>query len=85
VTADSTEITILSKTVLEVRRLAFPEKRPVIVKDEDYCSKCGFARVIVTESGVWKVRASSEEMEETKKLFEIIPEMAWPEEEALTL
>jgi hypothetical protein len=71
VTADSTEISVLSKTVLEVRRLAFPEKPPVIVKEEDYCPKCGFARVIVTGSGAWKVRASSEEIEETKKLFEI--------------
>jgi hypothetical protein len=85
VTADGTEITALSETLLEVRRLAFPEKRPVIVKDEDYCPKCGFARVIITESGIWKVRASTEEIEETKKLFEIIPALAWPEEEELTL
>jgi hypothetical protein len=69
VTEDSTEITALSKTVVEVRRLAFPEKRPVIITSEDYCPKCGFARVIVKESGAWKVRASSEEVEETKKLF----------------
>jgi hypothetical protein len=69
VTAEGTEITALSKTVLEVRRLARPEKKPVILRDEDYCPKCGYARVIVKESGAWKVRASSEEVEETKKLF----------------
>lgn len=85
VTAEGTEITALSKTVLEVRRLARPEKKPVILTDEDYCPKCGFARVIITESGIWKVRASVDEVEETKKLFEIIPALAWPEEEELTL
>lgn len=53
-----------------------------MVKDDDYCPKCGYARVIVKEGAIWKVRASFEEMEETKKLFEI-PEMAWPEEEEL--
>jgi hypothetical protein len=69
VTEDSTEITALSKTLVEVRRLAFPEKRPVIITSDEYCPKCGYARVIVKESGAWKVRASSEEVEETKKLF----------------
>jgi hypothetical protein len=74
VTASSTEITSLEKTVLEVRNLAFPEKKPLIIKDDIYCSKCGFERAIVKEGTLRKIRVSPNKVEEMKKLFEMTPE-----------
>jgi hypothetical protein len=78
VTANRTEITALAKTLLEVLSRAFPEGKPISAKD--------FERVIVEEGALpWKEKVSPEEIEQMKKLFEVILEMAGPEEEELTL
>jgi len=84
VTASSTEITGLEKTVLEVRNLAFPEKKPIIIKDDIYCSKCGFEQAIVKEGTLRKIRVSPKKVDEMKTLFEIPSETDRPSEEVAT-
>jgi hypothetical protein len=74
VTATSTEITGLENTVLEVRNLAFPEKKPIIIKDDIYCSKCGFEQAIVKEGTLRKIRVSPKKVAQMKMQFEITPE-----------
>jgi hypothetical protein len=78
VTGSRTEITALAKTLVEVLSRSFPEGKPISAKD--------FERVIVEEGEhPWKEKVSPEEIEELKKLFEFILEMAGPLEEELTL
>jgi hypothetical protein len=69
VTANRTEITALGKTRLEVRRLAFPEKQSIVVKDNAYCSICGWERAVVVEGVLWKEIIPPQEVKEMKRLF----------------
>ena len=73
-TAKLTEVTALEKTVLEVVSLAFPEAKPMVVKD--------FEQTIVKEGALPtepKI-VTPEKIEEMKKDFIVTPDVVEPEE-----